>query len=159
MKAKKIWVLVVLCTLTSCALAQNKVDKFFGNLNGAVQIYERYEGLYKRVYRMRPQKVSDYGTIVHQPFARPLKSLTWSSLQVERQGPYLYVWGVEDGKFVLRGRHALTVSQSKKYDCYILRGQSLYHYNVVVVVLAKKGYVYLKDDKGRTLESYTFSDR
>lgn len=159
MKAKKFWVLMTLCALASCALAQNKVDKFFGNLNGAVQIYERYEGLSKKIYRMRPKKVSDYGTIVHQPYARPLKSLTWSSLQIERQGPYLYVWGVEDGKFVLRGRHALTVSQSKTYDCYILRGQRLCHYNVVVVVLAKKGYVYLKDDNGRTLESYTFADR
>ena len=42
---------------------------------------------------------------------------------------------------------------------YILRGSRLCHYTVTVVVLAKKGYVYLKDDNNRTLESYTFADR
>lgn len=150
---------MMLCALASCALAQTKMDKFLGNLNGAVQIYERYESLYNRVRRMRPTRVSDYGTVIHQPYARPLKSLTWSSLQIERQGPYLYVWGVSDGKFVARGRHALTVSQSAVYDCHILRGNRLCHYKVTVVVLAKKGYVYLKDGNGRTLESYTFADR
>ncbi len=159
MKAKKFWMLMMLCALASCALAQTKMDKFLGNLNGAVQIYERYESLYNRVRRMRPTRVSDYGTVIHQPYARPLKSLTWSSLQIERQGPYLYVWGVSDGKFVARGRHALTVSQSAVYDCHILRGNRLCHYKVTVVVLAKKGYVYLKDGNGRTLESYTFADR
>ena len=159
MKAKKFWVLMTLCALASCALAQTKMDKFFGNLNGAVQIYESYEEIKKKIYRMRPKKTSDYGTIVHQPFARPLKSLTWSSLQIERQGPYLYVWGVSDGKFVARGRHALTVSQSAVYDCHILRGNRLCHYKVTVVVLNRKGYVYLKDDNGRILESYTFEDR
>lgn len=159
MKAKKFWMLMMLCALASCALAQTKMDKFLGNLNGAVQIYERYESLYNRVRRMRPTRVSDYGTVIHQPYARPLKSLIWSSLQIERQGPYLYVWGVSDGKFVARGRHALTVSQSAVYDCHILRGNRLCHYTVTVVVLAKKGYVYLKDDNNRTLESYTFADR
>lgn len=126
MKAKKFWVLMMLCALASCALAQTKMDKFLGNLNGAVQIYERYESLYNRVRRMRPTKVSDYGTVVHQPYARPLKSLTWSNMQIERQGPYLYVWEVRDGKFVARGKHALTVnSRGKVYDCYILRGSRL----------------------------------
>ncbi len=159
MKAKKFWMLMMLCALASCTLAQTKMDKFLGNLNGAVQIYERYESLYNRVRRMRPIRVSDYGTVIHQPYARPLKSLTWSSLQIERQGPYLYVWGVSDGKFVARGRHALTVSQSAVYDCHILRGNRLCHYKVTVVVMGGKGYVYLKDGNGRTLESYTFADR
>ena len=159
MKTKKFLMLMMLCALASCAFAQNKVDKFFGNLNGAVQIYERYERLYKQVRGMRSTKTSEYGTIVCKPYARPLKSLTWSSLQIERQGPYLYVWGVSDGKFVARGRHALTVSQSAVYDCHILRGNRLCHYKVTVVVLNRKGYVYLKDDNGRTLESYTFADR
>ena len=160
MKAKKFWMLMMLCALASCALAQTKMDKFLGNLNGAVQIYERYESLYNRVRRMRPTRVSDYGTVIHQPYARPLKSLTWSNMQIERQGPYLYIWEVRDGKFVARGKHALTVnSRGKVYDCYILRGSRLCHYTVTVVVLARKGYVYLKDDNNRTLESYTFADR
>lgn len=141
-------------------LAQTKMDKFLGNLNGAVQIYERYESLYNRVRRMRPTRVSDYGTVIHQPYARPLKSLTWSNMQIERQGPYLYVWEVRDGRFAALGKHALTVnSRGRVYDCYILRGSRLCHYTVTVVVLAKKGYVYLKDDNNRTLESYTFADR
>lgn len=150
---------MMLCALTSCAIAQTKMDKFLGNLSGAVQIYERYESLHKNVRSLRSTKTSDYGTVVCKPFARPLKSLTWSSMQIERMGPYLYVYEVQDGKFAFRGKHALTVNQSKLYDCYILRGEYLYRYTVTIVVMAKKGYVYLKDDNNRTLESYTFDDK
>ena len=158
MNAKKFWMLMALCVLASCAQAQNKADKFFGNLNGAVQIYERYESLHKQIKRLRPVKTSDYGTIVHQPYGQPLKSLTWSNMQIERQGPYLYIWEVKNGGFAALGRHTLTVNdQGKMYDCYILRGSRLCHYTVTVVILAKQGYVYLKDDNNRTLESYTFA--
>ena len=39
MKTKKFLMLMMLCALASCAFAQNKVDKLFGNLNGSFQFY------------------------------------------------------------------------------------------------------------------------
>ena len=153
--------LMMLCALTSCVFAQTKVDKFLGNLNGAVQIYERYENMLKNAKRKSgSSSVSEYGTVIEQQYGKPLKSLTWSNIQIERQGPYLYVWGLNAGKFVRKGRHTLTVNeQATSYDCCVKQGNRMYRYTVTVVVLAKNGYVYLKDDNNRTIESYTFSYR
>lgn len=155
---KKFLMILFVCLVSSCAFAQTKMDKFLGNLSGAVQIYERYESMYRQIKRLHPIQVTMGGTIVNKKYGRELKSLTWSTHQIEKQGAYLYVYEVNDGKFVQIGKHAMTVNQSKPYDVYILRGEYLLHHKVVIVTMDRKGYVYLKRGL-QTIESYTFEIR
>lgn len=155
---KNFLMLILLGMISSCVFAQNKVDKFFGNLRGGVQIYERYESLYKSVRRMNPNQISDYGTRIKRKFGSSrLESLTWSSMQIERHGPYLYVFEVDNGEFICIGKVAMTINHTyPPYEVYVLRGDMLYRYQVVIVTMGGKGYVYFKTENNRTLESYTF---
>lgn len=155
---KNFLMMLFVCLVSSCAFAQTKMDKFLGNLNGAVQIYERYESTYRQIKRLHPIQCTMGGTIVNKRYGRELKSLTWSTHQIEKQGPYLYVYEVQNGKFALIGKHAMTVNHSATYDVYILRGEYLLHHKVVIVTMDRKGYVYLKRGS-QTIESYTFEIR
>lgn len=151
---QKILMLVMLLFTASCALSQTKMDKFLGNLNGAVQIFERYESMYNRVKRMNPKQISPDGTVRMYKY-KDLRSLTWTTLQIEKQGPYLYVYQIDNGQYKLLGKHAMTVNQSKVYGTYIRRGDYLLYHKVTIVCMDRKGYVYLKRDT-QTIESYTF---
>ncbi len=153
--AKKFLMLALMLALASCAFGQSKMDKAVGSLNGMMQIYEQYESLYRRVRRMYPVQVTSNQTVVRKTLGKRLKSLTWSSLQIECKDGCLYFYRIKNGDFTVVRKYSLYSRGSLSFDVDVAVGSRIVRRKVVVIFMDKAAWVYYRQGD-RTLESYTF---